>query len=357
MFRSRADAIVGRKKTRGDNTSVGDKAITGSGEWNMKRVLVALLGLTAMIGAASAQDAGWKPTRNVEIVIGNGAGGELDRIARAIQRAAQVDHLSSANINVINKPGTGQMVGVAYMNDHPGDAHYFAILNKSWLATMASRNTPAYTDVTPIAGLYSANSIFAVNAASPIKNAKDLLDRMGQNIDSVSFAFVARGGVEQASIVHLAMLAKADPKKLKILIFDNASKAALAVAGGHVDVYISSVGSALPLIQAGKLRAIGVAGPHRLSGDMASVPTFREQGVDIISQQAYFVVGPKGLTPAQVSYWENVLNKAVQTQGVQTEAKRESWVADFIDHSRMPAWLVQNYNELRSAQLAAGYAN
>jgi putative tricarboxylic transport membrane protein len=319
----------------------------------MNRIAIALCAFLGLCATARAEDA-WKPERRVEFVVGNGAGGEIDRIARAVQHAAQVDHLSDANINVVNKPGTGQMVGVAYMNDHPGDPQFLSVVNMSWLAVQASRNTPDYTKVTPIAKLYSANSVFAVNADSPIHSAKDILDRMAKDVESVSFTFVARGGVEQAAIVRMAQQVKADPKKLKIVIFDNASKAALAVAGGHVDVYISSVGTALPLIQGGKLRAIAVAGPQRLPGPLAAVPTLIEQGINALSQQAYFVIAPKGLTAAQVAYWENVMVKATATKTVTDEANNEAWSLDIVKHQDMQAWMAKNYNDLRATQQAAG---
>ncbi|HEY4163631.1 MAG TPA: tripartite tricarboxylate transporter substrate binding protein [Dongiaceae bacterium] len=328
----------------------------------MKVVCLALLALVPFIGSAHtqsalAQDAGWKPTRNTEIVVGNGAGGEIDRIARAVQRAAQVEHLTDANISVVNKPGTGQMIAVAYMNAHAGDGHYISILNRSWIAVQASKNTRAYQDVTPIEKAFSAYQIFAVNPDSPIKNPKDIIAKLKQDVSSVSFTFVARGGSEHASAVKLAELAGADPKKLKIVIFDNASKAALAVAGGHVDVYISSVGTAMPLIQGGKMRAIGIGAPERLKGPMASVPTLREQGVDLLSQQAYFFCGPKGMTKAQVAFWQDLLAKALQSDDVQKEALNESWVTDLQGSDQLGPWLAQTYDEVKAAQVAAGYEN
>jgi putative tricarboxylic transport membrane protein len=323
----------------------------------MKIAAMVTLLLCCAIGMTHADGSDWQPKRRVELVVGNGAGGELDRIARALQRAVQVHDLSRASLIVVNRPGAGQMIGVAYLNDHPGDPQYLAVLNKSWLAVTASHDTPNYLDVTPVAVLYSANSLFAVNADSPIKNGTDLLNQMRKDITSVSFAFVARGGVEHAAIIHLAQMAGADPKKLKIVIFDEAGQAALAVAGGHVDVYISSIGTALPLIEAGKLRAIGIAGPQRLPGALSTIPTFREQGIDILSQQAYFVVGPKGLTPPEVAYWQSVLSAAVKTSEVKSEATAESWLPDFMPAKDMRAWLAQNYQTILSAQHAVGYSN
>jgi putative tricarboxylic transport membrane protein len=323
----------------------------------MKIAAMVTLLLCCAIGMVHADGSDWQPKRRVELVVGNGAGGELDRIARALQQAVQVHDLSRANLIVVNRPGAGQMIGVAYLNDHPGDPQYLAVLNKSWLAVMASHDTPNYPDVTPIAVLYSANSVFAVNADSPIKNGIDLLNLMRKNITSVSFAFEARGGVEHAAIIRLAQIAGADPKKLKIVIFEDAAKSALAVAGDHVDVYISSIASALPLIQAGKLRAIGIAGPQRLPGVLSTIPTFREQGIDILSQQAYFVVGPKGLTPPEVAYWQSVLSSAVETSEMKSEASAESWHVDFVPAKDMPAWLTQNYQTILGAQRAVGYSN
>src|SRR5687768_3401152 len=66
----------------------------------------------------------WKPQKNVEIIVGASPGGGQDTSARAVQRFIQEKQLIDVASTVVNKPGGGSSVGYAYLNQHPGDAHY-----------------------------------------------------------------------------------------------------------------------------------------------------------------------------------------------------------------------------------------
>jgi putative tricarboxylic transport membrane protein len=105
------------------------------------------------------------------------------------------------------------------------------------------------------------------------------------------------------------------------------------------------------------MRAIGIGAPERLKGPMAEVPTLREQGVDLLSQQAYFFCGPKGMTKEQVAFWQDLLTKALRSDDVQKEALNESWVTDLQGPDQLGPWLARTYDELKAAQVAAGYEN
>ena len=86
------------------------------------RSIAAGLILAACTGVVLAQ--GWKPTRNVEIIVGSAAGGGADLTARQLQKLMReklgLDFASS----VVNKTGGGSSLSYVYLNQHPGDAHY-----------------------------------------------------------------------------------------------------------------------------------------------------------------------------------------------------------------------------------------
>ena len=88
----------------------------------MRAVLaVALVALGC--AAASAQEA-WKPEKNVEVVAGVSAGGNMDLTARSIQAIFQKKQLIPATSTVVNKPGGGQALGLQYLKSHQGDPRY-----------------------------------------------------------------------------------------------------------------------------------------------------------------------------------------------------------------------------------------
>jgi putative tricarboxylic transport membrane protein len=119
-----------------------------------------------------------------------------------------------------------------------------------------------------------------------------------------------------------------------------------------VDIGVSSIGSALPLIEAGKLRFIGVGAPHRLGGVMKDVPTLKEQGMDVNVTTAFSVLAPAGITDEQRAFWESVLSKAVDTKEFLAIAEENSWIVDKIPSSGMKEYFDGVYNSTRKALLS-----
>src|SRR5262252_1868402 len=139
---------------------------------NAKCVLCALSlsGLLVVPGPCYAQ-AEWKPDRNVELVIGAAAAGANDRIGRAIQNALQANRLIPVTMSVVNKPGGGQTIAIAYLSAHPGNPHYLALASSSWLTTIAGARGGGTTlrDATPIVRLFTEYQVFFVKADSPLR--------------------------------------------------------------------------------------------------------------------------------------------------------------------------------------------
>ena len=93
--------------------------------------------LMLMTSHGIAAEPAWKPDKNVEIVIAAAAAGANDRIGRAIQRVLQETKLVPTTVSVVNKPGGGQNIAVAYLNSHAGDPHHLMLASASWFTTVA----------------------------------------------------------------------------------------------------------------------------------------------------------------------------------------------------------------------------
>jgi putative tricarboxylic transport membrane protein len=108
---------------------------------------VGLIGGTAALlclGSATipshAQQAAWRPEGNVEFVVGAGAGGENDRIARAIQHALLKEKLVDS-MTVLNKPGAAQTIAVSYLAQRKGDPNEIGLASGSFINAIARNNS------------------------------------------------------------------------------------------------------------------------------------------------------------------------------------------------------------------------
>lgn len=314
------------------------------------RYIVSLLVLFPALVLAQAPQTGWKPDRPVELIIGAAPGGANDRVGRALQRMLQ-DSKFANPVNVINKPGGGQAVAFAYLNSHPSNPHYLGLASSSWLTTVAAgRGTIGHRDVTPIVKMLDEYQVYFVKADSPLKTARDIVDRLNKDPASLSFGFsTAAGNPLHISIATLARQAGADPTKVKAVVFTSGTDTAIQVAGGHLDVGVQSPGSAHHLAQAGKIRIIAVGAPRRLAGPLANIPTLREQGVEVDAAVFYTIFGPKGLDEAQTAYWDQAISRVMQSEQIRKDLEQNYWTIDLVGHRDLPAFLEREHEKYRRA--------
>ena len=305
---------------------------------------------------AQAQAPAWKPDKPVELIIGAAPGGANDRIGRTLQRLLQDGKVNT--VNVLNKPGGGQSVAFAYLNTHQGNPHFLGLASSSWLTTVAAgRGTVTPRELSPVIKLLDEYQMYFVRADSPIKSARDIVERLRKDPASVTFGIsTAAGNPIHISVAEIARLAGADPTKLKVVVFNSGTDTAIQVAGGHLDIGVQSPGSALQLIQSGKLRFIGVAGPRRHGGVLANVPTMREQGVDVTANVFYTIFGPKSLDAAQLTFWDEALAGAMKSDEVKKALDINFWSVELIGHRELPGWLEKELDAYRRTLTALGMA-
>lgn len=272
-------------------------------------------------GVAAAQ---WRPEKTVEFVIGTGTGGAFDTTARVIQRIWKESNIVTANTVVLNKPGAGQTLAMNYLNQFAGDGHYLSVVSGIVMSNYLTGKTKySYNDFTPLVLLFNDATVFAVNADSPFRSGKDLIERLRKDPYGPSFAVGSTLG--SATHIAAAMAIKAvggDARKMKAIVLNSSGDSVTQVLGGHIDVVTSAATLVLPQAQAGKLRMIAVASAQRMKGPLADVPTWKEQGVDANVSNWRAVIGPRGMSAEQVAYWEQVFARTVKTKEWQTEMAR-----------------------------------
>ncbi|MDB5927561.1 MAG: tctC6, partial [Betaproteobacteria bacterium] len=183
------------------------------------RTLVSAAAVTAALSAGAAAPA-WKPEKAVELIVPDSPGGGQDRTVRVMQKILQDTGSVSTPINIVNKPGGGGNLAYAYLSQFGGDGHYLAIATATMLTNHILGLSPySHADLTPVAILYGEYIGFAANADGPIKNGKDMIERLQKNPESVTFAFgTSRGNANHIAISLVAKAAGVDPRKLKVVL-------------------------------------------------------------------------------------------------------------------------------------------
>lgn len=316
----------------------------------------AVLAFAAFQSGAQVTD--WSPERNVEIVVTTGPSGAQDRTARTMQAIFQSRQIVTVPTAVVNKPGGGGGIGLNYVIQHPGDAHYLLTTSPTILANhIVGVSKLTYTDVTPIAQLFSEYVAFAVRADSPVKDAKDMIERIRKDPAGYSASISTSAGNHNHIAIGLVMKAAGvDLKRLRVVVFKASGESVTATLGGHVDFIATTASNLVKFAQDGKMRIIAVAAPARLSGPMAGVPTWRELGFSAIGNNWRGVAGPKGMTPQQIRYWEGTLEKLAATDEWKSEIEKNLWVGNFMRSGPSTEEYRRQYAELKDVLTELGLA-
>ena len=203
-------------------------------------VHAALAALLSPPAAAQAADT-WKPSRHVELVAASAAGGGSDTIARLLQKILQQQKIIEVPLTVFNKPAAGGVVAWSSLNQNPLDGHHLAISTANLLTNhISGRSTLHYTDVTPVAQLFSESLAVAVRADSPLRSGRDLAALLQTDASSISIAIgTSLGNTGHITLAMITQAAGGEAKKLKSVVFQSVSQGVTALLGGHVDVITS----------------------------------------------------------------------------------------------------------------------
>ncbi|GAA5232320.1 tripartite tricarboxylate transporter substrate binding protein [Verticiella sediminum] len=259
------------------------------------KALYALLAVATTMLPPASQAA--YPERPITLVVPYAAGGMGstfgnvvgDALARQLGRPVVVDY----------RPGANGALGAAYVAKAQPDGYTMLMAVNSTMAI----NPNLYPklqydpvgDFAPVAMVNASSNILVVNAASPFKSLQELIDYARQNPGKLNFGSSGNGATPHLSGEMLKRLADV---KINHVPYKGIGPAVTDLLGGQIDFVFSDT-SAMPQVQAGRLRALAVTGPTRL-GIAPDIPTMQEAGLDdFIVRTWYSLVVPAG-TPEDV---------------------------------------------------------
>lgn len=320
--------------------------------------IVSLMVSAAVIAVSGAEAQGWKPERNVELIIPASAGGSLDTSGRVVQKLWDELKLVPVSSTVVNRSGGGHAVAYNYLNQHAGDPHFMSITSSTLHTSNINGRTPlSYRDFTPLTVLLTEYIAFAVRADSPLKTGKDLVEALRKDPASLSLALSsARGGTHHISFGLPLQSAKVDMKQTKLVAFNSTSEAVTALLGGHVDVMSGGTVQIAPHVESGKMRVLAVSSAKRLPGPLSTAPTWPELGYKGVFENWRGVIGTKGMTADQISFWENVFRKVVESDEFRKLAQKNQWDVNFKSAAETRRFMEAQYGELKDVMTFLGLA-
>lgn len=275
----------------------------------------AALAGTGVVGMAPAvaQEA-WAPSRPIRLVLGYTPGGSADQVARDL--APVMEKALGQAVVIDHKPGAGGAIAAELVAAAPADGHTLGLLDGGPLTIVPNARKVPYDPVTSFAyvGVVSQSPLaFLVHPSLPVTTIPELVALMRASPGALSYSTSGLGTIHQLS----GELLKASTQTSMVHVpYRGAGPAMNDLMAGQVKVSVATIGPAVPVVQQGRARAIGVTSLRAVPALPGVLPV-AEQGVPGFDAQGVFVIaGPRGLPPAVVSALNAALNTALTTPAV-----------------------------------------
>jgi tripartite-type tricarboxylate transporter receptor subunit TctC len=267
------------------------------------------------LAAASVPVARAQAGRPVRIVVPFTPGGSTDILARAL--GPKLSAALGQPVVVDNRPGAGGSIGATEVAKAEADGNTLLMGHIGTLGVNPSIYPKlAYdpiTSFTPVAWVARVPNVLVVSASSPHRSFKDLMAAARAKPGSLSYSSGGNGSAAHITMEYLKL--KAHVSLLHIPYRGTAPSVSDVIAG-QVDCTFTGSPAVLPLVKAGRLRALAVSSTQRLPS-IPDVPTVAESGfAGFESDQWYGLVAPAGTPAARVAQLNAEINKALALREV-----------------------------------------
>ncbi len=238
------------------------------------------------------------PERPITLIVPFAPGGSTDVIARIVAEALRP--LLGQPVVVDNRAGAGGALGTAQIAKANPDGYTIGMGTASTLAINPAvyKSLPfdVTTDLVPVGAIAAVPNIMSVNPKVTARNMAEFVPLARIQAGRMNYGSSGNGSVSHLMGEQFKLATGAD---LVHVPYRGIGPALNDAVSGQIDVLFDNLPTTLPLVQAGKLRALAISGPARLPV-LPDVPTFAELRLDALDWMAFFGLVAPAKTPAAV---------------------------------------------------------
>lgn len=258
--------------------------------------LVAAFGALA-VGHTALVSAQEYPSKPVHLIVGFAAGGPTDILARLL--AERLSQAWQQPVVVENRPGAGGMIALESVVRAPADGYTIGVLNLNHVVAQELLAKPAFDiskDLVPVTGLARQGNVLVVNPSVPARSTAELISYIRSQPGKINYASGGNGSPAHLAGELFKLTAGVD---MTHVAYRGAAPGLQDVVAGHVTLMFAAALPALPLLKAGKLRALAVTSDSRMS-QFPDLPTLAESGISFDVRDWQGLVLPAGSSPSVV---------------------------------------------------------
>ena len=301
-----------------------------------RRTLLRLAGAAPAALALPALHASAWPSQAFKLHIGYSTGGAADIVARTL--AVRLEKLLGQPVVFEYRPGAGGAIAAAYVARQPADGYQLYLADTGSLAIIPNLRSVPYDplrDFTPLGYVGASGLVLLVNNDLPATDVPSLVRLLKDKPEAYAYSSSGIGSPHQLAGELFKQLTGT---QIRHVPYRGAAPAMNDLMAGQVQVAFATIAPALPLIQAGRMRAIAVTSTQR-SSSLKQVSTIAEQGVAGYEATPWFaMVAPQQLPTAIAQRLQQAMARTIADPEVVATLERYG-VEDA--GAQTPAWLVE----------------
>ncbi len=278
-----------------------------------------LAAMAGLLAAPRLAHAAWPADRPIEMIVPFPPGGGVDNMVRAIVHHV-TPRLPGARFAVVNRPGAAGQIGFEAIFNAAPDGYTLGAVTNTAMHAVAIERRPRYRpeDFTYIANVVDDPGGFWVRADSPMRSLADLRDAARRAPETIGVGTAGIGSDD-----HMLQLAfeEAAGVRLMHVPYNGTAPVIQDVLGGSLPIGSLNMSEGLPQLREGRLRCLAQGGPQRWA-PTGQVPTFREQGFDVLGGSARGVAGPPGMPAEVVGQLRQAFREALADPAMIADAER-----------------------------------
>lgn len=314
-------------------------------------LLVTVAGCGASPGGGATAD--YPGGRAIKMIAPAAPGSGWDTTARALAQVLQEEKLINHPLPIENQPGATGAVWLSTMvTQHKGKDDVIALTSLPIMSNELRGDSPyGYKDVTMIARMITEYYMVAVPENSEYKDLNALLDAIKKDAGAVP---VGAAGDDRLPFALLVKAAGGDPQKINFVSYEGGGEQIAALLNGDIKTAMAGVSEFRGQIEGGKMRGLAVLKDERLTEPLADIPTAKELGYDVTLGNWRGVYGPPGMSQAAVTYWQDTIEKALQTDAWKEQAAKNQWETTYMEGDELTQYLDKTYQAMQSAMKDTG---
>jgi putative tricarboxylic transport membrane protein len=271
-------------------------------------LMLAVLLMTSLTGVGFATEQKY-PSKTIEMIVGYGAGGGVDILARMITMDAR--KTLGVPLVVLNMPGAATVEATHYVQSQPADGYtvFGATPTSIYNNPLSGRVDVMPDDWIPVLRAHVDVGSIMVRSDSPFKEWSDLVDYAKQNPNKLNWGIVGALSIDE---IASSVLVQEAGIEVKFVTYEAGGEMQAALLGGHIDVMYEEPGIVMQLIEANKMRPLIIISDKRLERfpDIAAVGDLGYTMPPML-WRGFFV--KKGTPPDRVKTLEAALLKAMES--------------------------------------------